>query len=381
MRRMFCVALLAGLLIVSASPAYVEAPMSLGDIVNQSTNIVLVEVTKINKEKNLIYYKKVKDLKGKHATEEVKHNIGKGGFHPREWQNVMNWAEPGKKAVFFHNGGASETCIGTYWYQAYPNGEWWGLSHAEPFLLRSYCGDVDKLVAAVTDIVAGKEVIVTCFADGNKEQLHQRKGKMQRVKASLKRLNYDNKRDFVAWGGDGDEIDEFKTVVLLGESTPGWKFIPASQAKDLGNRWTAPGFDDKAWRTGKAPIGYGEEELGKRQGTVISEKGQPFYFRRVFEMPSELLNQKGVMFRVAVASDDSATVYLNGQLLDQDPEEDHEFAYWNRDLEFPAKAFRAGTNVLAVLVKNKPASSDLYLDMEISAAVPVPKPAKKPAPK
>jgi hypothetical protein len=74
-----------------------------------------------------------------------------------------------------------------------------------------------------------------------------------------------------------------------------------------------------------------------------------------------------------VASDDSAIVYVNGVLVDQDPEEDHEFRYWNRDVAVPAKHFKPGRNVLAVLVKNKPGSSDLYLDMEVSARVPIPK--------
>ena len=87
------------------------------------------------------------DLKGKHPTDVVKHAIGKRGFHPREWQNIIAWAEPGKKAVFFHNGGASETCIGTYWYQCYREGEWWGMSHAEPYLLRTFCGDPEKLAS------------------------------------------------------------------------------------------------------------------------------------------------------------------------------------------------------------------------------------------
>ena len=70
----------------------------------------------------------------------------------------MDWAEVGKTAVFFHNGGASETCIGNYWYQAYAGGEWWNLSHGEPFLLRSFCGNTDKLAGLVTDMLAGKEV-------------------------------------------------------------------------------------------------------------------------------------------------------------------------------------------------------------------------------
>ena len=113
----------------------------------------------------------------------------------------MEWAEVGKTAVFFHNGGASETCIGTYWYQAYAGGEWWNLSHGEPFLLRSYAGSVEKLAAAVTDIVAGREAVVPCMVDGNKNDLHLRRARIQRVKASLK-LDYNPKRDFVGWGGE-----------------------------------------------------------------------------------------------------------------------------------------------------------------------------------
>src|SRR5207249_1997009 len=115
---------------------------------------------------------------------------------------IMEWAEVGKTAVFFHNGGASETCIGTYWYQAYAGGEWWNMSHGEPFLLRSFAGNPDKLIAAVTDMMAGKEVIVPCMVDGNKDDLHLRRARIQRLKASLKRDKYDAKRDFVGLGGE-----------------------------------------------------------------------------------------------------------------------------------------------------------------------------------
>ena len=44
------------------APAYVEAPYSLGQVIKESTHIVLVEVTKVNKEKNLIIYKKLADM-------------------------------------------------------------------------------------------------------------------------------------------------------------------------------------------------------------------------------------------------------------------------------------------------------------------------------
>ncbi len=182
--------------------AYVEISYSLGRVVNESTNVMLLRVESVDKEKNLIIYRKVSDIKGKHPTEVVKHNIGRGGFHPREWQNIMAWAEPGKTAVFMHNGGASETCIDGYWYQAYAGGEWWSMSHAEPYLLRSFAGKPDKLATAVTAMLAGQEVIVPCMVDGDKNALQLRTARIQRLKASLKLAEYNAQRDFVGWGGD-----------------------------------------------------------------------------------------------------------------------------------------------------------------------------------
>lgn len=386
MRYRMLAATLAFALAAPGARAYVEAPYSLGQVCKESTNIVLVEVVRVSKEKNLIIYKKLQDLKGKHPTQEIKHNIGQRGYHAREWQNIMAWAEVGKKAVFFHNGGASETCVGTYWYQCYPEGEWWGLSHAEPFLMRTYHGDAEKLAAAVARILDGREVVIPCLADGNKEQLHLRKGKVQRLRASLRRANYDAKRDFVGWGaGDGGEDDvQYKTVVLLGQSTPGWRFLPAQEAKQkFGEAWLKPDFDDTPWRLGKAPVGYGEDEIRKRKGTVVKEEGVPFVFRRAFDVPSDLLAHKEVAFHVGIASDDSAIVSLNGQAIDRDPVIDHEFAYWNREVDLQPKQLRPGRNVVVAYVKNHKGSSDIYLDMEISAQFPVklPKPvAKAPAP-
>jgi hypothetical protein len=188
-------------LIPPPAHAYVEAPYTLGRVIAESSNVLVMRVEKVDKEKNMIIYRKVRDLKGQHNTDVIKHNIARNGYHEREWKYVMEWAEVGKTAIFFHNGGASETCIGNYWYQAYA-GDWWGMSHGEPFLLRSYCGNVDKLATAVTDIVAGKEVVVPCMVDGNKDDLHMKRAKIQRLKASLKLQDYNPKRDFVGWGGE-----------------------------------------------------------------------------------------------------------------------------------------------------------------------------------
>src|SRR6266478_6502661 len=139
--------------------AYVEAPHSLGLVCTLSTNIMVLRVEKVDKQNNLIIYRKIRDLKGVHPTDVIKHNIGRGGFHPREWQYPMEWAEVGKTAVFFHNGGAGEMCIGNYWYQIYPGGDWWNMSHGEPFLLRSFAGKAEKLIPIVKDMLAGKDTI------------------------------------------------------------------------------------------------------------------------------------------------------------------------------------------------------------------------------
>jgi len=193
---------IAVLAIPSAGRAYVEAPLSLGAVIQQSTHIVLMTVTKVDKANNLIIYQKVADIKGKYPTDVIKHNIGRGGLRAGEWQEIMNWAEPGKTAVFCHNGSASETFIGVTWYQAYPGGEWWNMSHGEPFLLRSFAGKPDKLASVCREILDNKEVIASCMLDGDKEALHSKKAKIQRLKASLKIQDYNPKRDFVGWGAE-----------------------------------------------------------------------------------------------------------------------------------------------------------------------------------
>ena len=208
MNRKLAVGFVAGLaaavlvLTPDAAPGYVEAPMSLGSVVQQSTNIVAVTVKEVDKTKNLIVYQKVRDIKGKHPTELIKHNIGRGGLRPGEWEEIMKWAEVGKPAVFFHNGGASETFIGVTWYQAYPGGEWWNMSHGEPYLLRSYAGKVDRFPALLDELLAGKEIVVPCMVDGDKEAIHKKTAKVQRLKASLKIQDYNPQRDFMGWGGE-----------------------------------------------------------------------------------------------------------------------------------------------------------------------------------
>lgn len=257
---------LAGLVMLAfplppAAP-YIEIPVSMGWLLGQSTNVVVMQVEKVDKEKNLILYKKVQDLKGKHPTEVIRHNIGRGGFHPREWQNIMAWAEPGKMAIFFHNGGGSETCIDNYWYQAYPGGEWWNMSHSEPFLLRSFAGAPEKLGQALLEILAGREVTVPAMIDGNKEDLHHRRAKIQRLKASLKIQDYNPQRDFVGWGNE-----DFKRLLGM----PGFTHVAALTKVDPDVRGVAAADMDGDGDADLCLFGETKVVVVKNDGTSLNE--------------------------------------------------------------------------------------------------------------
>jgi hypothetical protein len=263
-------AALAGVALVGAllppASAYVEAPHSLGQVITLSTNVMVLRVEKVDRQKNLIIYRKVRDLKGTHPTDVVKHNIGQNGYNAREWQYAMEWAEVGKTAVFFHNGGASETCIGGYWYQCYNQGEWWGMSHGEPFLLRTFCGNVDKLAGAVTEILDGKEVVVPCMVDGNKDDLHLRRAKIQRLRCSLKLGNYDAKRDFVGWGGE-----DFRRLAGM----PGFSHYSALARVDPDARAVTSVDFDGDGKPDLCLVGAGKVVLLQNAGESLNEIALP----------------------------------------------------------------------------------------------------------
>jgi hypothetical protein len=159
----------------------------------------------------------------------------------------------------------------------------------------------------------------------------------------------------------------YQTVQLVPAGAGGWKHLPAAQVK--GEDWLKPEFNDGGWRSAKAPLGYGEDAIAAKGGTTIGEQGQNLCCRRRFEVAPDLLKQPGVVMRLTIASDNSAVVYVNGVKVDEDTG-DHEFTYWNRDVTLPATALRPGANTLAVLVNNTSGSSDLFLDAELTAAVP-----------
>ena len=86
MRSLLAIVLAVALLAPRPASAYVEAPMSLGSVLAQSTNVCLMTVTKVDKTQNLIIFQKTLDVKGKHPADTIKHNIGRGGLRAGEWE-------------------------------------------------------------------------------------------------------------------------------------------------------------------------------------------------------------------------------------------------------------------------------------------------------
>ena len=141
-------------------------PATLGMMCYWSTHAAVVQVERIDKEKNVIIFRKLRDIKGRWPTDVIRHNIGKGPGVP---QHIMQWAEPGKRTVTFalESYKWSHTYVDGLWYAA-STADWqgWNLSHAEPTLLRGFSGKTERLVSATSSILAGKEVVVASAEPG-----------------------------------------------------------------------------------------------------------------------------------------------------------------------------------------------------------------------
>jgi HEAT repeat protein len=189
--------LLALALPATPARAYVDAAPTLRTVIEESTNIVVLRVDKVSREKRVIIYTKVADLKGTQPDGPVKHLIT-DGFHPREPKLILDWAEPGRVAVCFHNGKVAQTCLGPFWYEsAAQEAPWWRMTYGRWDLSLAYAGSVEKLRRHVADMLDGKEVVITAAVHGAhgvaaydavmyKNLFRGKEQPVWRIKASLK---------------------------------------------------------------------------------------------------------------------------------------------------------------------------------------------------
>jgi len=104
---------------------------------------------------------------------------------------------------------------------------------------------------------------------------------------------------------------------------------------------------------------YGEWEFDNIQ-IEISNATDYYYFRKNFTLTDLSSVQKGV---VNILSDEKATIYLNGNKIDEDFN-NHEAQYWNRrGINIPSNYFRVGTNVIAAELINSQQAAKFDLEL------------------
>jgi HEAT repeat protein len=172
------VTLLALAAVAAPAHAGIDAPLSLGIIVTDARSIVVLEVEQFLPERGAVVYKKVVELKGKHAGTHVRHVRVPAKPQPATadatWKRngpppeaLAELLAPGRRAAFFHDGTSGVVYLGDgCWYAGGVSGEGaaanWGLWL--PQYGFGYAGSVAQLQDHVRAMVQGKEVVVTAFA-------------------------------------------------------------------------------------------------------------------------------------------------------------------------------------------------------------------------
>jgi len=162
-----------------------------------------------------------------------------------------------------------------------------------------------------------------------------------------------------------------------------WKYLDTGI--DQGGTWTSPGFDDSAWSSGHAELGYGDAAEGRPEATVLgfgpdaNEKFPTYYFRRAFA----LTNSSAVTELILrVVRDDGVIVYLNGAEVFRDNLPGGSITFTNLALKsianeeeskvleatIPVGFLTEGTNIVAVEIHQvNGTSSDISFDLELVA--------------
>ena len=186
-----------------STQAYIDVPpRTLGHMCSYSSDIAVLKVESVHPEKKAVVFRQVQVLRGKWPAEAVRHFVVSKDVEP-----LLQVAKPGMTAVTFytktdHNAGY--TYIGGLWYvnrlfvidsKVQNDVGKWEAYLARPSQLRTFSGEGAPLITAVTAILKGEEVVVPCMVADKNEDLAAGRGKAKNLRASLKRLEYDPKRD------------------------------------------------------------------------------------------------------------------------------------------------------------------------------------------
>ena len=167
---------------------------------------------------------------------------------------------------------------------------------------------------------------------------------------------------------------EMKTVSFIAAGSE-WKYL--DDGSDQGAKWYAVGFDDGKWRTGPAPLGYGDTQPTVVETGPATSKHVTTYFRRTFDVRGA---SRVYTLKLRLRRDDGAVVYLNGKELARSNMPEGQIGFRTMasgtaggadetrffDFEVPVSALVDGPNVAAAEVHQcSPTSSDISFDVEL----------------
>lgn len=196
MRRLLAFLLLA--LAPAPAPAYLGIPPSLGQVCNEASNIAVLRVVSVDAKKQVLVLERVRQLKGEFPTERLVHNFGKHFLTTPDDLDPLAEATVGQEAIVFQRDSFGAILVGRAWYMIYRDdlkAEYrnWGPFMAGSEFWYAYWGDALGLIPAVKNVLAGKEVVIECLVDRNRD--HNGRPKTAKVHASLQRLGFDLRRD------------------------------------------------------------------------------------------------------------------------------------------------------------------------------------------
>jgi 3',5'-cyclic AMP phosphodiesterase CpdA len=160
-----------------------------------------------------------------------------------------------------------------------------------------------------------------------------------------------------------------------------WKYL--DNGSDQGTAWVATSFNDAAWATGNAQLGYGDgdEATIVGFGADANNKYITTYFRKTFNVSSPYTYSS---FTANVKRDDGVIVYVNGIEVYRNNISAGTVNYTTlaslasddgataQTFTIASSAFVSGNNVIAVEIhQNTATSSDISFDMEL-LATPIP---------
>ncbi len=161
-----------------------------------------------------------------------------------------------------------------------------------------------------------------------------------------------------------------------------WKYNDTGST--LGFTWRLPDYDDSAWTSGNAEMGYGDSD----ETTTLSYGGNPsaktpaYYFRKTFTLPDDAVPLSA---RLILKRDDAAALFLNGKEFHRDanlPNLASSKTYATSattlenvysDIHIPATLLQPGQNLLAVEIHQATplydTDNDLSFDLELTGTL------------